>query len=232
MRLQELEETHVRPDGFDGELVRIRSELRIGRFVRMLFGGVRIELGKNVHKFSHHNAGRLEHPDRYELLKPKETLQKFGLGPGMTFIDIGADTGFFSREASAIVGKKGTVHALDMSPEMLKILEQNGVPGNVHVAQSEEYRVPLPDETGDLTLLSTVVHETPDVKRLLAEAARVTKKSGTVAIIEWKKQEEEIGPPKVERLGIDELLPHVSSFEVAKQGDLNNSHYYILIRRK
>ncbi len=193
---------------------------------------MRIELDSQMHKFSPHHSERLENRDRYELLQPTRTLRKFGLGPGMTFVDIGAGTGFFSRTAADIVGEKGIVYALDMSSEMLEILNRNGTRKNMRVLQSEEYRMPLPDEVGDVTLLSTVVHENTDAKRLLAEAARVTKKSGAIAIIEWKKQHEEIGPAKAERLGQEELLPLLSPYEIIEQGDLNKSHYFMLIRRK
>ncbi len=150
----------------------------------------------------------------------------------MTFVDIGAGTGFFSREAASIVGDRGVVYALDMSEEMLGILKQRGVPKNTHVIKSDEYRLPVPDETADLTLLSTVVHENTDTPKLLSEAVRVTKRTGSVAIIEWKKQDEEIGPPKAERLGKEDLLPFLSPYDIVGQGDLNNSHYYMLIRRE
>ncbi len=185
-----------------------------------------------MHKFSHHNAQRLENADRYKLLQPKKTLARFGLKSGMAFVDIGAGTGFFSREAAEIVGDAGTVYALDMSREMLEILKQNGVRNNTTAVLCEEYRMPVPDRTADLTLLSTVVHENADIGKLLAEAARLTKDTGAIAIIEWKKQDEEIGPPKEERLGLDELRDQLASYDILEQGDLNNSHYYMLIRKK
>jgi ubiquinone/menaquinone biosynthesis C-methylase UbiE len=185
-----------------------------------------------MHKFSHHNAERLENANRYKLLRPGTTLKKFGLRPGMTFIDIGAGTGFFSREAADIVGENGIVYALDMSPEMLEILKRNGVRKNMRVVLSDEYQLPVPDEIGNLTLLSSVLHENTDTKRMLAEAIRVTEKAGLVAIIEWKKQDEEIGPPKAERMDRQELLPALSDYDIVGQGDLNKSHYFVLIGRK
>ncbi len=185
-----------------------------------------------MHKFSPQHAERLENPDRHRLLQPKQSLAKFGLKPGMTFIDIGAGTGFFSRAAAEVVGKKGVVYALDMSEEMLEILKRNGVRDNMSVLHSEEYHLPVNDAVGDVALLSTVLHENTDVQRLLAEAARVTKPSGKIVIIEWKKQDEETGPSKAERLGVDELLPQLSSYEVVEQGDLTKSHYYLVIRKK
>ncbi len=185
-----------------------------------------------MHKFSPQHFERLENPERYKLLQPDHTLRKLGLGPGMTFADIGAGTGFFSRAASAIVGEQGTVFAFDMSKEMLDILKVNGTPANMKVLLSDEYALPLPDDTADFTLLSTVLHENTDPQRLLAEAARVTKSSGKIVIIEWKKQKEEIGPPESERLALEALLPHVSSFHVLEQGDLTASHYYLTLRKK
>lgn len=185
-----------------------------------------------MHKFSPHNSQKLENPERYKLLQPEKSLRKFGLASGMTFIDIGAGTGFYSRAASEIVGTKGFVYALDMSKEMIEILKQNGLRKNMRVLLSNEYQLPVNDSAGDITFISTVLHENTDVPKLLAEAARVTKSSGKIVIIEWKKQDEESGPAKAERLGIDELLFQLSSYDIVEQGDLTKSHYYIAIRKK
>jgi len=185
-----------------------------------------------VHKFSPHNAERLENPERHKLLQPEKTLARLGLRSGMTFVDIGAGTGFFSRAASEVVGKKGKVYALDMSEEMIEILKRNGVCDNMHVLRSEEYRLPVADAEGDIAFLSTVLHENTDVRKLLDEASRVTKPSGKIIIIEWKKQDEESGPPKTERLGEEELLQQLPSYEIVDRGEVTKSHYYLVIRRK
>jgi ubiquinone/menaquinone biosynthesis C-methylase UbiE len=185
-----------------------------------------------MHKFSPQHAERLENAERYKLLQPEKTLARLGLTPGMTFVDVGAGTGFFARAAAGIVGAKGVVYALDMSDEMVGILKQNGVRENMRVLKSEEYKLPLPDAVGDVALLSTVLHENPDINKLLAEVARVMKASGRIVIIEWKKQDEDMGPEKAERLGVEELLPQLGSYEILEQGDVTPSHYYLVIRRK
>jgi ubiquinone/menaquinone biosynthesis C-methylase UbiE len=185
-----------------------------------------------MHKFSPHNAEKLENPERYKLLQPQKTLMRVGLNKGMTFVDIGAGTGFFSRAASEIVGTKGIVYALDMSQEMIEVIKKNGVADNMRVMLSAEYRLPLPDALADVSLLSTVLHENTDVKGLLAEVARVMKPSGKLAIIEWKKQDEEMGPAKEERLGLEELMPQLSSYDIVDHGDLTGSHYYVVMRKK
>lgn len=180
-----------------------------------------------MHKFSPANWQRLESEARRNLIPPEETLRRFGLKSEMTFVDIGAGTGYFSREAARIVGDGGNVFAVEMSPSMIEQMKSLGMPLQVDVIQSEEYAIPLRDSVADLTWLSFVTHENPDVPRLLKEAARVTKGGGRIVIVEWKKQDEEIGPPKEERISQEALRNQVDHLEVIAEGSLNASHYYI-----
>ena len=185
-----------------------------------------------MHKFTPSDWQRLETDERRKLIPPGETLKKFGLSEKMTFVDIGAGTGFFSREALKIVGKEGRVVALDMSPEMVEFLRAQGVPAGVEVLKSEEYAFPLPESVADVTWASFVTHENPDVPRFLKEAARVTKQGGKVVLVEWKKQQEEIGPPMEERLAEEKLRELSNGFRVTGSGSLNPSHYYIELEIK
>ena len=182
-----------------------------------------------MHKFSPENWHRLESEDRRKRLPPEETLRKFGLKEGMTFVDIGAGTGYFSREAEHIVGSSGKVFAAEMSPEMVEFLRGRGVPPAVAVIQSEEYSIPINDSIADLTWIAFVTHETPDIKRFLHEAMRLTKNGGKLVILEWKKQDEERGPAKNERLDQTELKKKLEEYRVIGVGSLNSSHYYIEI---
>jgi FkbM family methyltransferase len=50
---------------------------------------------------------------------------RYVLKPGGTFIDCGANVGFFSIQASALVGKSGTVISIEANPETYKLLERN-----------------------------------------------------------------------------------------------------------
>jgi ubiquinone/menaquinone biosynthesis C-methylase UbiE len=181
-----------------------------------------------VHKFSHHHAERLEQPERYSLIPPAETLLRFGLRNGMTFADVGAGTGFFTRAAAEIVGADGAVFALDLSSEMIDILRDKGVQSNIQLLLSEEYLFPLDEHCADMTLLAFVVHETPDIPRFIHEALRITKPGGTIVILEWKKQTEEHGPEKEERLAVDDLLSFLSGYSV-RSGNMNASHYFVTI---
>ena len=182
-----------------------------------------------MHKFSPENWQRLEGEERKKLLPAEEILRRFGLSEGMTFLDVGAGTGYFSRAATTIVGKKGKVLAADMSAAMVELLKGNGLPPHVEVIQSEEYSIPVPDSVADVSWLALVTHENPEILRFVREVARATKRGGTIVIVEWKKQDEEHGPPMAERLDQKELRRTLGDLKVVDEGSLNASHYYIEI---
>ncbi len=183
-----------------------------------------------MHKFSPQKAERLENKERYELLKPEETLRRFGLKEGMVFADIGAGTGFFSRAASSIVGKNGIVYAIDISKEMLKAFERFGVPQNVFLVKSNESEIPLKTARADFTLMAFVLHENHHPRNFLLESARITQPGKQIVVIDWKKQDEEHGPPKDERLDLNELIAISGGFKIISSGDLNPSHYYCIVQ--
>jgi ubiquinone/menaquinone biosynthesis C-methylase UbiE len=182
-----------------------------------------------VHKFPSANWQRLESDERRKLIPPESTLRRFGLRHGMTFLDIGAGTGFFSRGAAKIVGMEGKIIAAEMSEDMIDQMKSIGVPANAEVIRSEEYAIPVNDSVADVTWIAFVTHETPDVPRFIREAARVTKRGGKIVIVDWKKQEEEHGPSREERLSQEMLRTQLGEFSIKAEGSLNPSHYYVEI---
>lgn len=184
-----------------------------------------------MHTFDPASAMRLERPERHELLRPADTLREFGLGSGMTFVDVGAGTGFFARAAADVVGMSGKVFAVDSSEEMLGIMHQLGLPPQVTALRSKEYAVPIPDGMADVALAAFVIHEIPDRKRFAAELLRIVRPGGRVVILEWKRQTEEHGPPEEERLAERELDDTLRLLSPVRGDSLNASHYYRIMER-
>ena len=182
-----------------------------------------------MHKFSPNRSQTLESEERYELLPPEKTLRSVGLKEGMTFVDVGAGTGYFTRAASEIVGGRGRVFAVELSGEMIGILKDRGVGENVRIIPSKEYEIPIGNSQADLTLLAFVTHENADIPRFVGEAVRVTKDRGKILFLEWKKQSEESGPPMKERLSQEDLKEALRNHTILEDGSLNSSHYYIIV---
>ena len=52
-------------------------------------------------------------------------LLRLMLDPGMTFVDVGAQVGYFSTTAAALVGPAGAVHSFEPDPDCFSMLQRN-----------------------------------------------------------------------------------------------------------
>lgn len=92
------------------------------------------------------------------------------LSPGMTFLDIGANVGFFSLMAASIVGEKGTVIAVEPSPSNVRLLEISRV---LNTFEHLEIHAVAADEKMRLLSYSTAFSNgstnepTDDIERLM-----------------------------------------------------------------
>ena len=125
------------------------------------------------HKFDPARLARLERPERHALMRPRDLLQAAGITEGMTVVDIGCGTGFFTLPAAELVGPTGRVLALDIAPAMLDFLRDRKPPPHVDVLPCDESTFPITDDTADLVVLSLVLHEAVDPHRFLADIARL-----------------------------------------------------------
>ncbi len=187
-----------------------------------------------MHKFCPENLHRLESPERYERLSPLENLRKYGVKVGMTVADIGCGSGFFTLPTAEIVGHAGKVYALDISQEMLKHLKKKNPPKNVEIQICGENTLPLPDNIIDFVILVFLFHELEDHQRFLKEVNRILKPKGRVFCLDWKKQDEEKGPPKENRIeqGVAMDIFERNGFKVVEEIDFNPSHYLLIVEKR
>jgi ubiquinone/menaquinone biosynthesis C-methylase UbiE len=151
-----------------------------------------------MHKFDPEKLKKLDDPERLSLFDPEAVLKSFGLKPGMTVLDVGTGAGFYLPYLSKMVSDSGKVYAIDISPEAVEYakskVSQLGLK-NVEVLTSQENKIPLPDNTVDFTYMAFVFHELEDPVKFLKELERVSKPLSYLALIDWKKEERDKGPP-------------------------------------
>ncbi len=162
-----------------------------------------------MHKFDLANKSKLDNEWRRQTLPPIKTLERLGLEPCDTVADIGCGIGYFSIPAAEMLADRNKVFALDTSEEMLAEVDKRALVAgvtNVVTINTEEYDLKLPDDSITFALLVNVIHEISDQKRFISEIKRILKPEGRLAVIEWKKEEMEVGPPVAHRIGVEETV--------------------------
>ena len=106
-------------------------------------------------------------------------------------LDVGTGTGrmaeLFEPEADAVV-------ALDNSPEMLRLARarlQHLAPGRIELVQGDFAELPFADAAFDTVLFHQVLHYAQSPEAVLAEAARVTRPGGRVAVVDFAPHDRE-----------------------------------------
>lgn len=123
-----------------------------------------------------------------DFFDPASTLGVFALNRNVQdIVEFGCGYGTFTLSAAALA--KGTVHALDIEPDMVDIVRRKcrdaGVT-NVEVTLRDFVATGtgLASDTMDAALLFNILHHEEPVA-LMKEALRVLRPNGVLAVIHW-----------------------------------------------
>jgi SAM-dependent methyltransferase len=107
------------------------------------------------------------------------------LAAGEWVLDLGSGAGFDCLAAAVEVGRGGCVVGIDMTPDMVRLARRHAAEAGVafaHFVQAEIERLPFRDATFDVVISNCVINLCADKQRVLAEACRVLKPNGRLAV--------------------------------------------------
>lgn len=141
---------------------------------------------------SWHGAGWLERTERKTEERPDLLLNALSIKPGLTIADIGAGSGYYTRQLAARTGASGKVFAVEIQHEMLDILKKQnqalGIKNIVPVLATEQH-VQLPEGSVDLALLVDVYHELQFPVEAMSSLVRAIKPGGQIVLVEFRAED-------------------------------------------
>ena len=142
------------------------------------------------------SGAKLDLYDAAELALAPADAASFSLGcgnptaiaslqPGEVVVDLGSGGGLDVFLAARKVGPDGFAYGIDMTDDMLALARRNAAKAgvtNVEFRKGHIEAIPLPDATADVIISNCVINLSPDKGQTLADAFRVLRPGGRLAV--------------------------------------------------
>lgn len=142
----------------------------------------------NIHLHPLENAGVLESRVRRLLQNPKRILKKY-IRQGMTVLDLGCGTGFFTLEIAKLLDGKGKVIAIDVQEGMLEILKNklkdSELKQHIQILNNQEQNLGFTEKV-DFVLAFYSFHEMKYIDQIIQSLKEVAKSETKILISEQK----------------------------------------------
>ena len=172
-----------------------------------------------------------------ESYDPQSLIALAPIHTDQNVADIGSGPGWLSIPlAKYLYG--GHLYAVDIQEGMLQKLSERAQEvrlSNITTVVSKESTIPLDDGAMDGVVMSDTLNEASRPKSLFKEAARLMRKGGWLAVVEWLPIEGEplFGPPAKQRLSLDQVLEMAADQGLtrSRSRQIGPSHYVVVFRK-
>lgn len=165
----------------------------------------------------------MDDPRRGEWQLPDRLLDYLLLKEGETVADIGAGTGYFSMQFARRVGKSGTVYALDVDEEMVKLLEKRAKRegfSNVRAKLAPFDSPGIAKGVADLVFICDTYLFFDNRVEYIKRVRETLKKGGRLAIVSFNADAEIPGaPPRHKMVPKEQVIGEIQSAGFTLEAD-------------
>jgi arsenite methyltransferase len=181
--------------------------------------------------------GSLEDPKRDAYQKPQEVVAALNLSPGEVIADIGAGSGYFTFSLARHVSERGTIYAVDVSPDMILHINRRirdlKVSNVVSILADPDDPL-LPAASVNRFFFCDSWHHIENQTKYLSLMKRLLKPKGEIVVIDFHKKELPVGPPLEMRIAREDLITQMeeNGFRLAKEHTFLPYQYFLVFTAK
>ena len=158
-------------------------------------------------------AAWLERSEREQEERTDLLLPELRLAPGMAVAHIGAGTGYIARRIAKAVGPTGAVYAVDVQPEMIRMLSdlaRREQLAQIRPVLGGQTDVKLAPASIDLAIMVDVYHELEFPHEVLASIVKSLKQGGRVVFVEYRAEDEQVPIKALHKMSVEQLKREVA----------------------
>lgn len=172
------------------------------------------------------------------FIRPDEFWRTLGLRAQQTVAHLGCGPGFYILPAAKFVGSSGKVIGVDVRTDMLAEVENRarrenltGIVKTIRANLEATGSSGIAEQSCDWVLVANILHQS-DPTKILAEAKRIVRSTGSVVVVEWDVVATPMGPPPDKRITQADVLAIAQTLglSVAKQFAPSPYHYGIILK--
>lgn len=170
---------------------------------------------------------------------PPRNVAALGVQPGMRVADFGSGSGAYVLAIAKELNNSGHVYAIDIQKDLLRRTKNEAdklgyknvevLWGDLEAGNGSK----IAHNTVELVLISNLLFQVEDKLQVMAEAKRIVRPNGRVAIIDWSDSYGGLGPMKEDVVPKSDVLTLARSVELTFVEEFDaGAHHFGLVFRK